>query len=83
MKSIFDNLTKKEKDILAHFYGTEQHAVLKKLFEAERLNVATKLVDVPANDVVTIARLQGQAENCKQFYLGIKKFYKEYNNNKN
>lgn len=81
MKSIFDQLTKKEKDALAHTYDTDGYKAIKRVLELERLNAASKLIDVPANEIAVVARIQGQAEMCKSLHIGIKKFYKEYNKN--
>ena len=77
MKSTFDNLSPKDKVLLVTFYETDTFNAFKRLLEAERLNIATQLVDVQADDVKTIARLQGRAEACKQLYLAIKDLYKK------
>ena len=77
MKSTFDQLGPKHKALLADMYETDAYEALKKLLEAERLNIATKLLQVPSADSVTIARMQGQAEMCKQLHLNLQNLYKQ------
>lgn len=76
MKSTFDLLSSGERELLANFYGTPTYEALKHLLELERLNSATKMLEVDPNDVVVIARHQGRADNCKQLHLGLKRNYK-------
>jgi hypothetical protein len=77
MKSTFDQLGPKGKALLVDLYEHDSYSALKKLLELERLNIATQLVSVPADDVKNISRLQGRAEMCKQLHLAIKDLYKQ------
>lgn len=79
MKSTFEQLTPKKRELLARLYDSELYPVLKELLELERLNIATKLIDVPANDVITISKHQGRADFAKQLNLGLKRNFKESN----
>lgn len=72
MRTTIELLTSKERELLAHFYDSETYKAQKKLLEAERVNTATKLLDVSADDVVTIARHQGRADMAKQLHLTLK-----------
>lgn len=76
-KSTLDFLTSAERTALALWYDTESYKAFKKLLQLERENTATKLVDINPTDVVSIARHQGRADNCKQLYIALKKNYEK------
>ncbi len=73
MVSTIEKLSEKEKELLASLFGGQSYAALKKLLETERVNTATKLLDVAADDVVSIARHQGRADFAKQLHITLKK----------
>lgn len=76
-KSTLDLLTLAERTALAHWYDTESYKAFKKLLRLERENTATKLVDIDPTDVVSIARHQGRADNCKKMHLTLKENYQK------
>lgn len=72
MKSTLDQLSETERETLARLYDSELYKPLKKLLEIERLNIATKLVDIDPSDSINIAKQQGRAANCKELNLILK-----------
>lgn len=78
MKSMVDQLPPHERELLANWYDTPSYIAFKHLLEQERLNTATKLVDIDPKDVVAIARHQGRADNCKQLNLILKNNYQTH-----
>lgn len=74
-----DLLTVNERKALALWYDTDSYKALKKLSELERHNIATKLLDVAPDDVVSIARHQGRADTLKQQHLTLKNNYTSSN----
>lgn len=79
MKSTVELLTTKERTALALWYDSDSYKAFKRLMELERVNIATKLIDVPADDTVMIARHQGRADACKQLHLTLKDNYTKWN----
>lgn len=65
-------LNSKDKIELATIYESSTYKSLKKWLETERLNIATKLLVWPAEDVKEIARFQGQAEALKNLHQVLK-----------
>ncbi len=72
MISTIDKMSQNDKELLAGLYTSSYYVPLKKLLEVERSNTATKLLDVPPDDVVTIARHQGGAYMLKQLNLMLR-----------
>jgi len=68
-----------ERKALALWYDTVSYKAFKKLMELERVNLATKLVEVLPTDIVTISKHQGRADAYKQLHLVLKKNYKDAN----
>ena len=76
MKSTVDLLSTKERELLARLYESELYAPLKKLLELERNNIASKLLEIPSDDVINISKQQGRAANCKELNLTLKDNFK-------
>ena len=66
-------LNSKDRIELAMIFESPTYKSLKKWLENERLNIATKLLVWPAEDVKEIAKFQGQAEAFKNLHLELKK----------
>lgn len=79
MSSTIDQLSEPERTALALWYDTPSFKAYKKLLELERINLATKLVDVSPLDTVTISKHQGRADAYKQINLILAKNYKVMN----
>lgn len=71
------DLSKKDKEALAYLYEIDQYNSFKKFLENERVNIATKLLLVDPNDVVSVAKFQGAAAALKQLHLELKQIHKE------
>lgn len=76
MKGTIDELSPSEREHLAHWFDTPSYIAFKKLLTAERLNTATKLIEIDPKDIVAVARHQGRADNCKQLHLTLKRNHK-------
>ena len=74
-------LSSKDKLELAFIYELNEYRSLKKLLTNERLNISTKLLLIPADDVKTIADMQGQAKAFKYLNLLLKNISKETHKN--
>lgn len=77
MKSTLEQLSTKEREALAHFYGTEAHKVLEKLVNEERLEIAKDHVD--QTDILQVRYLSGQASSLKKLLLTLRENYKHFN----
>jgi hypothetical protein len=77
--SVIDGMTPSDREALARLYDTPAYEALKRLLNAERLNTATKLVDIDPTDVVAIARHQGRADNCKRLHQTLRANYRAQN----
>lgn len=74
MKSTLEQLSAKEREALAHFYGTDMHKALEKLVGAERLEIAKDHVD--QTDILTVRYLSGQASSLKKLLLTLRENHK-------
>lgn len=79
VKSTVETLTIKQRTDLALGYDSVFYKALKAFIEAERFNIATKLLDVAPDDVTTIARHQGRAIALKELHLELKRNYEAQN----
>ena len=70
MKSTIDHLTPKELLALAHFYDTEAYTALRKLIDAERLELAKSHVE--QTDIMQIRHLSGQSTALKKLINTLK-----------
>ena len=77
MKSSFDYLTKADKELLAELFSTDYYKALKKLFDVDRTEIGKDLLDIPADQVKLIARLQGRAEALKEIPLALENLHKK------
>lgn len=78
-KSSWESLTKQEATLLIQLYDTEAYKALKKLLEAERLNIAKLCAELsgmdPGQIVMNLKYLQGQAYALKQIHKIVKEQY--------
>lgn len=70
-KGTIDELLQSEREVLANWYDTPSYLALKKLLNLERVNIASKLVDIDPTQIVAVARHQGRADVCKQLHLTL------------
>lgn len=70
VKTVFDELPKKDRLALAHLYETDGYQVLKKLMELCRVNVAKSALI--AQSFEEVKHLQGQAHGLKMLNLNMK-----------
>ena len=70
MRSPLENLTKKERELLANFYNTETYKALRKLIDEERIHLAQDHVDLV--DILQVRYLSGQTQSLKKLILTLK-----------
>jgi hypothetical protein len=75
-------LNSKDRIELATIYEAPTYKSLKKWLDNERLNIATKLIVWAPDDVVNIAKFQGQADALKNLHLELRKISTEVSKNK-
>jgi len=76
MKSTLEQLSAKEREALAHLYGTDMHKALEKLVNAERLEIAKDHVD--QTDILQVRYLSGQASSLKKLLLTLRENHKTF-----
>lgn len=74
-KTPLEKLTSGEREILAHFYGSESYEVLRKLIDLERLDLAKDHVNQV--DILNVRFLSGQSTALKQLVLTLKQNKKD------
>lgn len=72
-KSSIEQLSAKERELLARLYETDHYKVLIRLIEIERLELAKDHVD--ETDISTIRYLSGQARGLKKLVGTIRDNY--------
>lgn len=72
MKSTAELLKEKDRALLVDLYEHEGFQALKRLIEAERINIATKCLNSTPE---TLTRLQGQAQALKELYQMVHDLY--------
>lgn len=80
MKTPLERLTSEERAILAHFYGSEEFLVLRKLIEGERIDLAKDHVNQV--DILNVRFLSGQATGLKKLVETLKQNNKDVNKSK-
>lgn len=63
MKSSLNSLSNEDKSLLAHFVGSKEYKVLRKLIDAERILVAKDHVD--QKDILEVRFLSGKTGGLK------------------
>lgn len=74
MKSTVDQLSTKDRALLAAFYGTDTYEALKKLVAAERVLLAQDAID--QTDILQVRYLSGQSISLKKLFGTLKVLYK-------
>lgn len=75
MKSTLEQLSAKERELLAHFYDTDTYKALRKLVEVERLEIAKDHID--QTDILQVRYLSGQASSLKKLCLTLRDNHKQ------
>lgn len=75
MKSVFEDLSSKEQQILARLYEMDEYKVLKKAIELLRINAGKEILLTQTWDEVK--HLQGQAHGLKMLHLNLKELNKQ------
>lgn len=74
MKTVFDDLSLKEQQMLARLYEMDEYKVLKKAIELLRINAGKEVLLSQSWDEVK--HLQGQAHGLKMLHLNLKGLHK-------
>lgn len=74
MKSTVEQLTPKDRKLLALFYETDTYASLKRLCELERVQLAKDAIDL--RDIADVRYYSGQAASLKKLFGTLKDNYK-------
>jgi hypothetical protein len=77
IKTVLDEMSKKDRLALAHLYETDGYNVLVRFMELCRINAGKSAL--LAQDFNEVKHLQGQAHGLKQLHLNIKENHKKMN----
>lgn len=75
MKSTLEQLSSKEREALAHLYGTDAFKALRKLIDVERLELAKD--HVGQTDILQVRYLSGQSDGLKKLVLTVRDVHKQ------